>query len=380
MLNIKKHLYAENNLTAINLLLIKQTTIEEELLKRQQQVDELCIQVEKLKQLEPEKFEEINTKQNIYQYYYDLSKTEAWLGEQELYMMSEEHSKNELSTQIFIRKRQTMKQTIENYNDILCKLSNKVKNLIIDLEQSNLSCDLINEHHDLINKRQTQLNKLYTNETLKLYRLHREIDDLEQSISDRELIAGSYELGQDFEYISILLDRFPAFAQETEQIGNGCLQHPNEMIHLLIVNRHVDSSHRAELKVTLNESYQDLLEMIETHLQSLKASWELHKFLHDHKEILLIMQERKNSIPDEIGHDQQSVQQLLSQYIQRIQQESKCLNGCYAGEKETEIKQKEMDVLTSWKLLQQFVDQQKHLLNDYEDLHRFFNLTRDLHM
>ena len=71
---------------------------------------------------------------------------------------------------------------------------------------------------------------------------------------------------------------------------------------------------------------------------------------------------------------------LLAQYIQRIQQESKCLNGCYAGEKETEIKQKEMDVLTSWKLLQQFVDQQKHLLNDYEDLHRFFNLTRDLHM
>ncbi|CAF1218115.1 unnamed protein product [Rotaria sordida] len=62
MLNIKKHLYAENNLTAINLLLIKQTTIEEELLKRQQQVDELCIQAEKLKQLEPEKFEEINTK------------------------------------------------------------------------------------------------------------------------------------------------------------------------------------------------------------------------------------------------------------------------------------------------------------------------------
>ncbi|CAF1272019.1 unnamed protein product [Rotaria sordida] len=128
------------------------------------------------------------------------------------------------------------------------------------------------------------------------------------------------------------------------------------MIHLLIVNEHVNSAYIAELKVTLNESYQDLLEMIETRLQSLKASWKLHQFLHNRKEILLIMQERKNSIQDEIGHDQQKLV-LLAQYIQRIQQESKCLNECYADEKETEIKQKEMNVLTLWKLLQQFIDQ-----------------------
>ena len=35
---------------------------------------------------------------------------------------------------------------------------------------------------------------------------------------------------------------------------------------------------------------------------------------------------------------------------------------------------------TQWKLLQQFVDQRKRLLNDYEDLHRFFNLARDLNI
>jgi spectrin beta len=566
MFNIEKHLYAgepttasdvtdgqqiastlepgENNLTATNLLLLKQTTIEEELLKRQQQVDELRIQAEKLKQIEPEKSEEIDTKrlqveekfskllqpleqkklrleqqkhlhqylrdiedeqiwlsekrhllqtysdllfnnkqqtltniqllkrknesllkeienheqrllehlqsectrisqdypsrseefqqrldqlsdnyielketikkrrehlellENIYQYYYDLSEAEAWLGEQELYMMSEERGKDELSTQTFIRKQQTMEQTIDNYSDILRELGDKAKNLNQDLDQSNLSRDLINEHHDLVIKRQTQLDKLYASlkdlsverrqrleETLKLYRLNREIDDLEQWISDRELIAGSHELGQDFEHVTMLHDRFQAFAVETEQIGDERLQHANQMIDLLISNGHIDSAQIAELKDSLNESYQDLLEMIETRLQSLKASWELHKFLHDCKDILLAMQERKNAIPDEIGRDQQSVQQLLrkhqqfetelvllAQDIQRIQQEAKRLNGRYAGEKEAEIKQKEIDVLTQWKLLQQFVDQRKRLLNDYEDLHRFYNLARDLHM
>jgi len=572
MFNIEKHLYAgeptatgettttdgqmtlvaggsameplENNLTATNLLLLKQTTIEEELLKRQQQVDELRIQADKLKQLEPDKAEEIDHKrlqveekfsklllpleqkklrleqqkhlhqylrdiedeqlwlsekrqllqtysdslfhnrqqtlmniqllkrknesllkeienheqrlldhlqtectrisqdypqrseefqqrleqlaenylqlkdtikqrrehlellESIYQYYYDLSEAEAWLGEQELYMMSEERGKDELSTQTFIRKQQTMEQTIESYSDILRELGEKAKNLIQILDQSNLNIDFIHEHQDLINKRQTQLDKLYASlkdlsverrqrleETLKLYRLNREIDDLEQWISDRELIAGSHELGQDFDHVSMLLDRFAGFAEETQQIGNERLQHANDMIDLLIANGHVDSAQIAELKDTLNESYQDLLEMIETRLQSLKASWELQKFLHDCKEILQTMQERKNSIPDEIGRDQQSVQQLLrkhqqfetelvllAQDIQRIQQEAKRLNGRYAGEKEAEIKQREIDVLTQWKSLQQFVDQRKRLLNDYDDLHRFFNLARDLNL
>lgn len=137
----------------------------------------------------------------------------------------------------------------------------------------------------------------------------------------------------------MLLDRFAAFQQETQQISNECLQYANNMIDLLISNGYIDSAQIAELKDSLNESYQDLLELIKTRLQSLKTSWELHKFLHDCKEILATMQEHKNSIPDEIGRHQQSVQQLLRKYqqfetelvllaqdIQRIQQEAKHLN------------------------------------------------------
>ncbi|CAF4444167.1 unnamed protein product, partial [Rotaria sp. Silwood2] len=351
----------------------------------QESLEQLTFNYSDLKETIKQRRQQIELLENLYQYYYDLSDAEAWLGEQELYMMSEERGKDELATQTFIRKQQTIDQTIENYRNILHELTERARNLLDNLNQSNLSDDFVREHNDLINKRQIQLDKLYgslkdlsierrqqLDETLKLYRLRKEIDDLEQWISDRELIAGSHELGQDFEHVSMLLDRFVAFEQETQQIGNERLQYANNMIDHLISNGHIDSAQIAELKDSLNESYQDLLELIETRLQSLKASWELQKFLHDCKEILLTMQERKNSIPDEIGRDQQSVQQLLrkhqqfetelvllAQDIQRIQQEAKRLNGRYAGEKETEIKQKEFDVLTQWKLLQQFVDQRK---------------------
>lgn len=38
---------------------------------------------------------------------------------------------------------------------------------------------------------------------LKLYVLNREIDDLMQWIAEREIVAGSHELGQDFEHVTV---------------------------------------------------------------------------------------------------------------------------------------------------------------------------------
>ena len=64
--------------------------------------------------------------------------------------------------------------------------------------------------------KQSQVDKLYASlkdlakerrgkldEVLKLYMLSREIDDLEQWIAEREVVAGSHELGQDFEHVCV---------------------------------------------------------------------------------------------------------------------------------------------------------------------------------
>lgn len=40
-------------------------------------------------------------------------------------------------------------------------------------------------------------------ERLRLTQLKREVDDLEQWIAEREMVAGSHELGQDYEHVSV---------------------------------------------------------------------------------------------------------------------------------------------------------------------------------
>ncbi len=69
---------------------------------------------------------------------------------------------------------------------------------------------------DQIGVKQSQVDKLYASlkdlagerrgkldEVLKLYMLNREIDDLEQWIAEREVVAGSHELGQDYEHVTV---------------------------------------------------------------------------------------------------------------------------------------------------------------------------------
>ena len=70
---------------------------------------------------------------------------------------------------------------------------------------------------DAIAVKQSQVDKLYASlkdlalerrdklgEVLKLYKLNREIEDLEQWIQERETVAGSHELGQDFDHVTVI--------------------------------------------------------------------------------------------------------------------------------------------------------------------------------
>ena len=67
-----------------------------------------------------------------------------------------------------------------------------------------------------IGLRQSQADKLYAGlkdlaeerfgrleERHKLFQLNREVDELEQWMAEREIVAGSHELGQDYEHVMV---------------------------------------------------------------------------------------------------------------------------------------------------------------------------------
>ncbi|XP_029927071.1 spectrin beta chain, non-erythrocytic 1-like isoform X1 [Myripristis murdjan] len=328
------------------------------------------------------------------QYYFDAAEAEAWMSEQELYMMSEEKAKDEQSSVAMLKKHQILEQAVEDYADTVHQLSHTSRGLVAAGHPDS----------ERIGMRQSQVDKLYAglkdlseerrgklDERFRLFQLNREVDDLEQWIAEREVVAGSHELGQDYEHVTMLQERFREFARDTGNIGQERVDGVNRLADELINAGHGDAATIAEWKDGLNEAWADLLELIDTRTQILAASYELHKFYHDAKEILNRILDKHKKLPEELGRDQNTVEtlqrmhttfehdiQALGTQVRQLQEDAVRLQSAYAGDKADDIQKREGEVLEAWKNLLEAAEGRRLKLVDTGDKFRFFSMVRDL--
>ncbi|KAG7464539.1 hypothetical protein MATL_G00166650 [Megalops atlanticus] len=328
------------------------------------------------------------------QFYADAAEAEAWMGEQELHMMSEEKAKDEQSAMVMVKKHQTVEQALEDYAQTIHQLANSSRLMVT------------NEHpeSERITLRQAQVDKLYAGlkdlaeerrgrlqERLRLMQLKREVDDLEQWISEREVVAGSHELGQDYEHVTMLRDKFREFARDTSNIGQERVDAVNALADDLIESGHPENASAAEWKDGLNEAWADLLELVDTRTQMLAASYELHRFHQDAREALGRVREKREALSAELGRDLNSVQHLhrqhttfehdiqaLSGQVRQVQEDAARLQKAYAGEKAEDIQKHERAVSDAWEALLSAAQTRRLLLQDTVEKFRFFSMVRDL--
>uniref|UniRef100_A0A669QNS0 Spectrin beta chain n=1 Tax=Phasianus colchicus TaxID=9054 RepID=A0A669QNS0_PHACC len=364
-----------HNLQTVQLLIKKNQTLQKEIQGHQPRIDDI-----------------FERSQNIIT---DSSpNAEAWMSEQELYMMSEEKAKDEQSAVSMLKKHQILEQAVEDYAETVHQLSKTSRTLVADNHPES----------ERISMRQSKVDKLYAglkdlaeerrgklDERHRLFQLNREVDDLEQWIAEREVVAGSHELGQDYEHVTMLQERFREFARDTGNIGQERVDTVNHMADELINSGHSDAATIAEWKDGLNEAWADLLELIDTRTQILAASYELHKFYHDAKEILGRIQDKHKKLPEELGRDQNTVEtlqrmhttfehdiQALGTQVRQLQEDAARLQAAYAGDKADDIQKRENEVLEAWKALLDACEGRRVRLVDTGDKFRFFSMVRDL--
>uniref|UniRef100_A0A8C0JIK2 Spectrin beta, non-erythrocytic 4 n=1 Tax=Chelonoidis abingdonii TaxID=106734 RepID=A0A8C0JIK2_CHEAB len=337
----------------------------------------------------------LDTTYQVEQYYFDVGEVEAWLSEQELLLMNEEKGKDEQGTLQLLKKHLLLEQSIENYEETVAQLSRQCRALL----------ELGHPDSEQISRRQSQADRLYVSlkdlaeerkagleQQYWLYQLSREVDDLEHWIAEKEVVAGSPELGQDFEHVTLLQEKFTAFASETGSVGNERLSAVNQMVDELIDCGHVDAATIAEWKDGVNEAWADLLELMETRAQMLAASHELHKFFSDCKDLLAQIEEKKQRLPEAAARESRSsagalqrvlssfehdVQVLVSQ-VRQLQEGAAQLRTVYAGENADAIATKEQDVLRAWKELLGSCEACRLQITTTTDKMRFTSMVRDL--
>lgn len=86
-------------------------------------------------------------------------------------------------------------------------------------------------------------------------------------------------------------------------MGQERVDKVNLVIEELIDAGHSEAATIAEWKDNLNESWADLLELIDTRMQLLATSCNLHKYFCDSSEILALIQEKQKELPEDLGQD-----------------------------------------------------------------------------
>lgn len=65
----------------------------------------------------------------LLQYFFDATEAESWMSEQELYMMSEDKGKDEISAQNLMKKHATFENEIDNFHETVMQLGDVSKQL-----------------------------------------------------------------------------------------------------------------------------------------------------------------------------------------------------------------------------------------------------------
>ncbi|KAI3354004.1 hypothetical protein L3Q82_018560, partial [Scortum barcoo] len=331
------------------------------------------------------------------QYYFDTAEVEAWLSEQELHMMNEEKGKDEPSTLQLLKKHLVLEQTIEDYAETIGLLSQQCRQL---LEMGHPDCEQISKRQsqidrlyvslkDLVEERKSRLEQQYW-----LYQLNREVDELEQWIAQREVVASSPELGQDFEHVTVSPsgEVYRICVRDRERRAGESDRRQPEMVDELIDYGHSEAATIAEWKDGVNEAWADLLELMETRAQMLAASHQLHKFFSDCREVLAQIEDKHRRLPEvraqqgstantstlqRLLHSFEQDIQLLVTQVRQLQESAAQLRTVYAGEKAEAIACREHEVMQCWKELLMSCEECRVQITTETDKLRFFGMVRD---
>lgn len=362
--------------------------------KFQRLIEELQALWQELKSAMQYRRHKLDESEKAQQFYFDASEAESWMSEQELYMMVEDRGKDEMSTENLMKKHMGLENEVDAYGFTVNELEEIAKQLVlaqhpeandIALKQMKVN-KLYAGLKDLANERRMKLE-----EAIQLFALKREMDDIMQWILDMEVVSGSQELGQDYDHITVLQERFKAFTIDMKATGQERIPKINSHIDRLIEAKHGDSAKIAEWKDMLNEAWNDLLELTETRRLLLLASWQLFRFFHDCKDVLARIMEKQNSMSDDLGRDAVSVSSLQRKHIgfehdlqtlcsavHQIQEDASHLSSVYAGEEAQKISQHEAEVTNAWQKLLSMCEARRSKLADTGDLFKFLNMVRDL--
>ncbi len=95
----------------------------------QRSIDELMVMWDELIRAQEARRDRLHLSEVAQQYFFDAGEAEAWMSEQELYMMGEDRAKDEMGASNMLKKHGNLEKTVEDYAETVRQLGERARNL-----------------------------------------------------------------------------------------------------------------------------------------------------------------------------------------------------------------------------------------------------------
>ncbi|XP_063803707.1 spectrin beta chain, non-erythrocytic 5 isoform X2 [Pseudophryne corroboree] len=324
------------------------------------------------------------------QFLLDVSDMEGWIGEKLPLVNSKDYGKEEAATLKLMKKHKDTQQEIELYKNLADELGNAGQNL----PSSNLSDEVdapVQRIHSQINTLQDRATVRWgkLEEALALHEYLRESGDLQEWINQQRQIASSGDYGNDYEHVLHLQAKFDTFQHQMDTAGQrvaGC----QRLADSLLDRGHSESMQIVQKQKDLRASWEELQQLTKDRRRRLRDAEAVHKCYWDLKEALSQIEEKSQSIPDDIAKDLSGVQSQLRKHKalehelsgneQQLQEvidaADEALPRC-SGNQRVSLQYKQQEVVESWERMKTKVEKRRTDLEQSCQLYLFLAAVRD---
>ncbi|KAJ0169742.1 hypothetical protein K1T71_014348 [Dendrolimus kikuchii] len=215
--------------------------------------------------------------------------------------------------------------------------------------------------------------------------------ELETWIQEQYAAASSEDYGQDYEHLLILRSKFDELRHRVES-GAERFNQCEELAKKLLATESPYIADIEKRQEALGESWQRLVDQIQSRASRLHAAGEIHRFHRDVAELVSRASDKRAALAapppprdlraaTKLLRDHDTIQNdllAIDAQVQVLQEEGSRLQKLYPGGNVQQIGLQQQALSDAWEMLKQAANERRQLLHQHLQMHQFLTQVRDL--
>ncbi|XP_045781545.1 spectrin beta chain, non-erythrocytic 2 [Maniola jurtina] len=328
------------------------------------------------------------------QFLHDALEVDSWLADKDAALSSADVGNDRHRATQLLTRHKAVELELDTYAAIIAEMGHVAASMAASGHPEGAA--LVSRHAQLADtlarlQRKAALRQAALVESVCRHEYLAESAELESWIQEQYAAASSEDYGQDYEHLLILRSKFEELRHRVES-GAERFNQCEELAKKLLASESPYIADIEKRQEALGESWQRLVDQIQSRGARLHAAGEIHRFHRDASDLLARAADRRAQLaPPPPPRDLRAATALLRDHdtaendlvaidaqMQVLQEEGARLQRLCPGGNEQQIALRQRALSEAWTALRSAADERRRLLHQHLKLHQFFTEVRDV--